>query len=152
MARASSKLATLRSLSWADRRLLTEALLLVSSLRVALWIAPVRRVYATLAWLGAGGEPAGPSEAERVRRVVQAVEMAARNTWGEPTCLHRSLALWWMLRRRGVECHLRFGVRRREGAFEAHAWVEHAGAVINDLPMTAAEYRRLDWLVAGRDA
>lgn len=51
-----------------------------------------------------------------------------------PNCLARSLVLWWLLQRRGIDSEIRIGVRRsRQGAgMEFHAWVEHRGAVIND--------------------
>jgi hypothetical protein len=48
------------------------------------------------------------------------------------TCLIQALAADAMLRRRGLPCELRIGVRPRgDGAVpvEAHAWVECAGAV-----------------------
>jgi hypothetical protein len=48
------------------------------------------------------------------------------------TCLPRSLALWWLLRRRGIAADLRIGVRKEGGRFEAHAWTEWRGTVLND--------------------
>lgn len=51
-----------------------------------------------------------------------------------PTCLQRSLTLWWLLRRQGIACALRIGVRFVAGRFEAHAWVERLGLVLNDRP------------------
>lgn len=48
------------------------------------------------------------------------------------TCLKKSLVLWWILRRRGVHADLRIGVRRVEGRFESHAWVQHGGRVLLD--------------------
>ena len=42
------------------------------------------------------------------------------------SCLSKSVALAWMLRREGVDAAVRIGVRTA-GAFEAHAWVEASG-------------------------
>ena len=61
-----------------------------------------------------------------------AVEVAAGNLPYAPRCLERSLALWWMLGRRGLEADLRIGVRRADAGLEAHAWVELLGHQIND--------------------
>lgn len=46
------------------------------------------------------------------------------------TCLHRALALVWLLRAHGLGAVLRIGVRT--GDFAAHAWVEHEGVVLLD--------------------
>lgn len=60
------------------------------------------------------------------------VELSSREGLREGNCLERSLALWWLLRRRGLSGQLRIGVRKREGKFEAHAWVEFEETVLND--------------------
>jgi hypothetical protein len=57
-----------------------------------------------------------------------------------PKCLVRSLALAWFIGRRGISFDVRIGVTNeikvdtsdRELDFSAHAWVEHAGVVLND--------------------
>ena len=56
------------------------------------------------------------------------------------TCLTRSLALTWLLRRHSVSCELRIGVRFVQGNFEAHAWVEHEGTPINDTNDVTARF------------
>ena len=60
--------------------------------------------------------------------VVTAVDRAGRYVPGG-TCLPKSLALAWMLRRRGVSAAVRIGVRTA-GGFEAHAWVEVEGVAL----------------------
>ena len=47
-------------------------------------------------------------------------------------CLRESTALWYLLRRRGYPAELLLGARTLLGPFEAHAWVELAGEVLND--------------------
>jgi hypothetical protein len=39
------------------------------------------------------------------------------------SCLSRSLALWWLLRRQGMDTSLCIGARKFEGRLQAHAWV-----------------------------
>jgi len=42
------------------------------------------------------------------------------------------MVLWWLLQARGIAADLRIGARKETGRFEAHAWVETGGAVLND--------------------
>jgi hypothetical protein len=65
-------------------------------------------------------------------RISHLVDLAARHGLYPANCLQRSLALWWMLRRRGIQSELQFGTRKADGRFEAHAWIEVAGVVLND--------------------
>jgi hypothetical protein len=66
----------------------------------------------------------GPSMEQRADAAMSSVRSAALNGVCRTRCLHESLVLWALLRREGLNPTLRFGARRREGAFEAHAWVE----------------------------
>lgn len=70
--------------------------------------------------------------ADQLPRLGTLVNSAAHHALGPANCLTRSLYLWWLLRRRGVDSQLRIGVRLTGGALEGHAWVEHAGVPIND--------------------
>lgn len=42
-------------------------------------------------------------------------------------CLARSIALWFLLKRKGIETDLRFGMKKENGKLLAHAWVEYKG-------------------------
>jgi hypothetical protein len=75
---------------------------------------------------------------ERVSVVVRMVNAAARHGWGRPSCLEKSLALWWLLRREGIPSSIRIGARTAGGKLEAHAWVECEGAALNE---PAGEHR-----------
>jgi hypothetical protein len=72
-------------------------------------------------------------EAARLWRLADAV---ARRAPRRPTCLAQALAVGWLLRRRGIATTLRFGVRRQEGVFAAHAWLECAGQAIGPARVT----------------
>ena len=69
--------------------------------------------------------------AERVRMAVRMVNAAARYGLGS-TCLEKSLALCWLLRREGIVSSVRIGARKAAGKFEAHAWVERDGVALNE--------------------
>ena len=88
-----------------------------------------------------------PSELERmhlVRSISRIVEIASRRCLFTPTCLQRSIFLRWWLARRGIASSLRFGVRKRDGKLEAHAWVEHVGQVLNDVPNIGDRFAPFD--------
>ncbi len=82
------------------------------------------------------------------------VNIAAAYGLYRATCLPRSLTLWWLLGCQGISTELRLGARQVAGQFEAHAWVEYQGAVLNDtedvqqrfatfdVPVTAAGWVR----------
>ena len=46
------------------------------------------------------------------------------------TCLRKSLALWFLLRRQRITTELQIGTRFYEGEFQAHAWVEYQEYVV----------------------
>lgn len=64
--------------------------------------------------------------------IADLVNMAARSGIWWATCLERSLLLQAFLRHRLIDSDLRIGVNLMEGRFEAHAWVEYDGIVLND--------------------
>src|ERR1700722_17919472 len=69
--------------------------------------------------------------AERIARAASSAEL---HGLGTPNCLERSLTLWWLLRREDIEAELHIGARKSDSRFEAHAWIELRGAVLNDSP------------------
>jgi hypothetical protein len=79
--------------------------------------------------------------AQRAARAVRSVELHGP---ASPNCLERSMTLWWLLRREGVDAQLRIGARKEGGKFEAHAWVESDGQVLNDSAEVHQHYARFD--------
>ena len=65
-------------------------------------------------------------------RMAEMVNAAARRGPYDATCLRRSLVLWWILRRKGIDSKLRIGARMEGDIFSAHAWVEFNDTVLND--------------------
>lgn len=60
-------------------------------------------------------------------------------------CLCRSLALSFLLMRKGVSCSLKFGQRfDSNGKIEAHAWLEYQQSVINDEVTVNSQYKSFD--------
>ena len=73
---------------------------------------------------------------------------AARHLFFRTNCLEQSMVLWWLLRRRQIPAELRIGARKQEGQFEAHAWVEYAGAMVADLGVDHLHFSPFDGPVA----
>jgi transglutaminase superfamily protein len=55
-------------------------------------------------------------------------------------CLPRSLALAWMLARRGQPCEIIIGAQPKGGTLDAHAWIEQDGVPINSPPDSAETF------------
>ncbi|MBT8065090.1 MAG: lasso peptide biosynthesis B2 protein [Gammaproteobacteria bacterium] len=79
------------------------------------------------------------------RETAYAVAGAVKYGPWQPKCLLRSLALAWFLGRKRLPFEVKIGVPGtavpRDPGWEAHAWVEHAGVVLNDRADVAGEYR-----------
>jgi hypothetical protein len=90
--------------------------------------------------LAARGSGPGLTPAE-VERTAYHVAVAGAFFPGRAVCLEQSLALYVLLRRRGVPAELRLGVQPRP--FYAHAWVELHGEPVNEDREVVAKFRTL---------
>jgi hypothetical protein len=118
------------------------AALLLPLIRLSLWLRGFRATQKSLQARGSRGvarlpEALATSEVQRVCRMVLA---AGRHSLMRSTCLERSLALWWLLARRGITSQLRIGARKSDGQFAAHAWVERNGEAIGEPEGTHLHY------------
>lgn len=77
-----------------------------------------------------------------VSEIVAAVELATRWYPRSALCLQRSAVLTWLLRREGVPAQMILGMRQMPLA--GHAWVEVAGAVVNDDRCVTEQYDAID--------
>jgi hypothetical protein len=137
-----------RRLSGPERWLLIQALLLLSvTAQVLRWVG-VRRWQSVLARLARGecvaGGDGNAAMVQQAGRTARMVRVAAGHVPGGATCLYRSLTLWWLLRRQGLDCDLRIGVARGRGPFTAHAWVEYQGRVLGDSEDVHHRYAAFD--------
>lgn len=123
-------------LSGRARRVVIESGAALTVTYVGLRVAGFRRWKAALARLVPG--PAGSTiatdrdELGFAQEIARLEQAAARHLFVRTNCLERSLVLSWLLKRYGVAAELKVGARKEEGRFEAHAWVEACGAVLND--------------------
>ena len=144
------KWSTFRQLTWRQRLVFARALLYLPLAGLLLHGVGFKRLCSALDRRTscnrgeAGDEPAALARARDTARLVQA---AARYGLYRATCVPQSLVLWWLLGRHGLRTDLCLGVRKTEGRLEAHAWVEHAGAVINDAEDVRDRFAPFDRLV-----
>ena len=122
-------------------QLFLQAWLMLLAVDLGLRLLPFQKVQGLLA-PSAGPSPNQPAEelqgnlpSQEQASIHQArtiLAWAARRHLYEMTCLRRSLALQWLLRRRGIQTELRIGVKRVGEQVSAHAWLEHNGDPINE--------------------
>jgi len=118
-------LARLAALSHAQRRELFRAAIVLTFVRLALWLLPFRALRTLMPRLAVATSPRkalSGNESEAIACVAWAIGIAARVV-PAATCLVQAMATQYLLGRHGVESTLRFGVTRAAGEFRAHAWI-----------------------------
>lgn len=141
----------LRRCDWQERAALAEALALLIVASALLRLLPFRLV----GRLASATAAAAPDEARRtfdVSLVGWAVDRAAKRSPLRAMCIERGLAASWMLRRRGIDATLFYGVApRRDGrtGIEAHVWVQDRGIDVTGTP-EPGRYAVLASFPAGR--
>jgi hypothetical protein len=112
----------MRRAGWREVALVGEAVAALALAAAVFQLLPFRRAIR----FASGGAPrpgAGPP-AEMLRRIDRSVERAAPRVPWRTVCLQKGLALQWMLRRRGVDARLHYGIGKDEaGDLCAHVWV-----------------------------
>jgi hypothetical protein len=112
--------------------MVSEALMALMVVRLAIAMFPFRRI---AAWVGtAGAESCGtapPEQVELAQLVGWAVErMSGRVPW-DARCLTQAVAAWAMLKRRGLDGTISFGAAKSEsGELMAHAWLRFGPCVV----------------------
>lgn len=137
----------LRKLAALDPRSLADLLLAQWFLLRAGWrkrTQPIgsltaRQTLAAATWAQVSGDP------DRARALALAVSRAAEHGLFRPFCLVRAIALRDLLERdRILGSEIRVGVRRKQGKFQAHAWVRWGTEVLGDQPSNIATFTEVD--------
>jgi hypothetical protein len=124
------------SLTQGDRFLLLSALLLLSVVRLGLWLLPfqmLRRFLERISQVNLERQDVGeqPRCTLTTDKIVWAVDVASCYMPGGVKCLARALTTQVLMSRYGYSPELRIGVAKGEGGrLEAHAWVEIQGQVV----------------------
>ena len=116
--------------SWADRGLLVRAFVLVSAVRIGLWVLPYRTVRRLAECPVTPREMTPEEEMRSLRRIVGAVEAMSRRLLGTKPCLTQALAAQRILRQEGIDSTMRIGVAKDGRELLAHAWLERGDRVL----------------------
>lgn len=122
---------------WRIGRLLIKTYLLLNGIRLTLRFLSFPQSQAWVARLSHrhGSANASPT-GNGWYSVVWAIEKASRYSPGSVKCLARALTAEVLLKRRGYQPELRYGVLKSSAeTFQAHAWVELQGqTILGQLP------------------
>ena len=142
---AASRWQKWRQLDRQQQKLFISSVFLLKTADLLLHFFLYQNLYQRLAKLIPLKDPA-PAEVTLVRAAQTAavVELAADGRLANATCLRRSLVLWYLLRRDGIDSDLRLGVRKQGSGVFGHAWVEIDGTVINDEPDVIRQYTLME--------
>jgi len=131
------RLAQWRSLSVAERRTLAFLAITLPVVAGMLRLVGVARTRRCLARFE--GNPPVLAMTEGVmlaaERLAKLAGIAGRRGAVTATCLRQAIAVHWLLRRRGLDPEIKFGVRKHDGQFDAHAWVELQGVALGQRRM-----------------
>ncbi|MGA3226020.1 MAG: lasso peptide biosynthesis B2 protein [Acidobacteriaceae bacterium] len=108
----------------ADIALAVEAACMLTFFRAALNFLPTQRL---TAWMSKGQREASVSPAmtvQTIRRVEWSIDAVGRHAPLTFVCFPRSLAAYFMLRRRHIASKLFYGVAREADQLTAHTWVK----------------------------
>ncbi|MCA1653702.1 MAG: lasso peptide biosynthesis B2 protein [Sphingomicrobium sp.] len=112
-------------LSLPNQRLLVEAVAALAAAAAVVRFLPFRHAIRSAARRGSTARQIGSAE---LRRICWSVERAGEVVPWRAVCLQQSLAAQWMLRRRGVDALLHYGVgKKADGELAAHAWLTADG-------------------------
>lgn len=122
-----------RALPASERRDALALLLLHPMVSLALRGLGYRRTLALLTKTGKGHtlRASAPENMRHANRLAELAKAVGQNGAIEASCLRQSLAVFWLLRRRGLLPEVKLGVGRLgDGAPDMHAWVELDGEAL----------------------
>jgi Transglutaminase-like superfamily len=126
-----TRLQRIRALSTAQWRVVATSLVLLAPIQLMLKTRGLKRTAAALA--ARSDRPLGIADSSMAASMAEAVSLVAGRKVVGALCLGRSLLLWFLLRRRGMDAELVVGTKSSvDDAWMAHAWVELDSQPVND--------------------
>lgn len=117
-------------LPYQEKKLISQSLFLVITIRLSLWIFPFRWLNNWLSKLGSPNIGSQPTDQIVIGNVTRSVRSCSRYV-PRASCLTQALATQTILRLKGLDSQLKFGVDKDENEkLVAHAWVESDGKII----------------------
>jgi hypothetical protein len=113
-----------------EQLLYLKSLLLVSAIRLGLWLLPFKVLQRLSAKMLPTSVKSSQIQANDWGRIATSVQVASRFV-PQATCLTQALATQLLLGRKGYPARLQIGVTKNdEGRLQAHAWLESREAVV----------------------
>ena len=123
-----SPLALLRKVGVRGAMLLAEAAFMLALSSAAIAMAPFSKIAGFLSRRHVKSARLPEDEQSVLRSGRWAVEAAARRLPWKTLCFQKGLAFHLMMRRRGIDTLLHYGVaQNKEKGIQAHVWISHAG-------------------------
>ena len=117
-------------LPYQEKKLLSQSFFLVVGIRLSLWIFPFRWLNDWLLGFGSANFNNQSTDWIIIGKVTRSVRLCSRHI-PHASCLTQALATQTLLRLRGLDSQLRFGVDKDENdKLMAHAWIEVDGKII----------------------
>lgn len=104
---------------------LAEAVLLLAGASLAIRLLPFHLLVRLM-----GTRPRTQHRTADLGAVGRAVRRASRRVPWRTVCFQEGLATHWMLRRRGADARLHYGIRQAGDRLSAHVWVDVGGVVV----------------------
>jgi hypothetical protein len=122
----------LRALSGAQWRVVATSVVLLAPIQLMLKTRGLKRTALFLA--ARSDRRGGAADRETAVAMAEAVSLVAGRRVVGALCLGRSLLLWFLLRRRGMDAELVVGTNAPvDDSWMAHAWVELDSRPVNDV-------------------
>jgi hypothetical protein len=138
-----SRFQRIRALSAAQWRIVVTSAVLLAPIQVMLKSRGLKRTALTLA--ARSDRPCGVADRCVAVEMAEAVSLVAGRRVVGALCLGRSLLLWFLLRRRGMDAELVVGAKSPvDASWMAHAWVELDSQPVNDSPDVRQQYAGFD--------
>lgn len=113
---------------WPANLLLAEAFLTLGLASLAIRILPFRTVVEAVA--SSPLSRRGGAGADNLLDLRRALDACVRRVPWRAVCFQQGLALHLMLRRRGVDSLLHYGVAKTGEGVSAHVWISHDGEIL----------------------
>jgi Transglutaminase-like superfamily len=149
--RLGQKLRVMGQWSASDRALLFTTFVLMTSIRLGLWLLPFQALLHRLQQVKQRFTRRSDSQQITISSIIWAVHVVGRYLAPGSKCLARALTTQMLLEWQGHSGELQIGVAKSEtGLLEAHAWIEVQGQVVIGNLSDLARYQPMPQL-SGRN-
>jgi Transglutaminase-like superfamily len=138
-----TRLQRIRALDAGQWRVVVTSVVLLAPIQVMLKSQSFKKTAIVLA--ARSDRPLGKNDPALARSMAEAVSLVAGRKVVGALCLGRSLLLWFLLRRRGMDAELVVGTKSAvDEEWMAHAWVEVDSQPVNDTADVRDHYSSFD--------